>query len=57
MEKRPLELKTTLQSMRDEVQQKLIYETTLSIQERKVYGEWLDGINKIIRICTERNRF
>ena len=57
MEKKPMELKTTLQNMKDEVQQKLIYDTTLSIQERKVYGEWLEGINKLIKICVERNRF
>ena len=59
MEKhKPLALKTLLTDTKNQLMNKLLYEhDSLSVSEQKVYADWLNNINEIITICTERNKF
>ena len=58
MPENKLALKKKLIDSKNKLSHRLIYDANrLSIQERQILSEWLDDINSLIEICTERNRF
>jgi len=57
-QKKSLMLKKTLMDSKNKIMHKLIYERDkMSVNEEKIYSEWLNNINEIINICVERNKF
>lgn len=55
MSNEKLALKTELICQRDEVTERLLKSPEL--KERQLLNERLNGINKLIDICKDRNRF
>lgn len=57
-EHKPLALKNRLIETRNALNHKLVYEhDKMSVNERKIYTEWLTNVNELIAICEERNKF
>lgn len=57
-EHKPLALKNRLIETRNALNHKLVYgHEQMSVNERKIYTEWLTNVNELIAICEERNKF
>lgn len=51
-----LRLKNELLTTRDELVETLLH-SEITESERDVYEKWLQSVNRMISICTERNKF